>query len=319
MKGKQKTKRKAGYRGGNKPQGRTGIFSTRLPFIDINETLKTSEKYSDKILREEYARLRKAASSRIKRLSQSGIGGDILTKYKEGFKTTRSITTREDLVENLRKVSGFLASEKSTVSGNKPKGRFDVFSSKLPFIDINPRLKFAEKYNEKTIREEYKRLRKIAEARLKRIRASGIGKDILEQNRGGFKSAKDIKTRKELVENLLKVTQFLTAKRSTVSGIREHDLNAAAALQAKGINVTEDDLEDFGGFVKTVKDTLGLTNWKNPSSSSYISEYWDKHKNGKMNFDQVEEYFEKNKGDVLAKIDKDAKAKRIGSQEGLPF
>lgn len=319
MKGNQKKKRRAGYRGGNKPRGRTGIFSTKLPFIDINETLKTSEKYSDKTLREEYARLRKAATSRIKRLSQSGIGGDILAQNKEGFKTTRSITTRAELVENLKKVSGFLASEKSTVSGNRPKGRFDVFNSKLPFIDINPRLKFAEKYDEKTIREEYKRLRKIAEARLKRIRTSGIGKDVLEQNKGGFKSAKDIKTRKELVENLLKVTQFLTAKRSTVSGIREHDLNAAAALQAKGINVSEDDLEDFGGFVKTVKDTLGLTNWKNPSNSSYISEYWDKHKNGKMNFDQVEEYFEKNKEEVLATIDKDAKAKRIGSQEGLPF
>lgn len=172
-----------------------------------------------------------------------------------------------------------MADRKRYRGGAKARGMEDgLFSSDLPLYEINPRLKNAQKYDNKLLRSEYTRMRDIAQKRLKRMEKAGVGDWILEQYPHGFKKLKEIKDRDSLVMELSRVSRFLSAKRSSVSGIKDTAKKTAASIEKKtDVRIAPDQLSNYGHFINSMKKYLGLQ--KGQYESKYIVEVWSDLKN----------------------------------------
>lgn len=166
--------------------------------------------------------------------------------------------------------------------GGKAREGYDITSSELPFYDINPRLVKAEKYDDKLLRSEYTRMRDIAQKRLKRLAASDEGKYVAEMHPEGFPKLKDMTGRADLVKALTEVSRFLTAKRSSLSGMKESISKTIDSIKEEtGIEIPREQLGNYGRFLNKMKKELGLK--PGYYESKYIAEVWsDLQNKGKI-------------------------------------
>ena len=83
--------------------------------------------YSEKQLRQEYARLRDVAEKRLKRLEASEFAHTKTVQYNAGrFIPTRAVSGKAELSHLLSDIAGFLTAELSSVSGQKAYRRKSV-------------------------------------------------------------------------------------------------------------------------------------------------------------------------------------------------
>ena len=79
-----------------------------------------------------------------------------------------------------------------------------------------------EGHTEKELRQEYAKLRSIAQKSLKRLGESRYrDSETYRQNRNAFPTTKSIKSTRELSRALTDVTRFLSAKSHSISGLNE--------------------------------------------------------------------------------------------------
>lgn len=175
----------------------------------------------------------------------------------------------------------------------KARGMDDgLFTSDLPFQEINPRLRTAEKFSEAFLRKEYTRQRDIAQKRLKRMEKAGVGDWVLEQHPNGFPKLKELPDRDALVYALMKVSRFLAAERSSVSGIKRVAAETAASLTEQTERViTPSQLSNFGHFLNSMKKFMGIK--EGTYDVKYVAEVWSDLKNkGKITKKQLNEALE---------------------------
>lgn len=101
------------------------------------------------------------------------------------------------------------------------------------------------------VRREYGRLRDIAQKRLARLGASEYAESsAYTYNKDRFIGLRKVKTPAQLAHLLVDVTQFLSARSSTVSGQRGIERDTVGTLQAKGYDfITTDNIRQFGEFM----------------------------------------------------------------------
>ena len=177
--------------------------------------------------------------------------------------------------------------------GGKARSGYDITSSDLPFYDINPRLVKAEKYDDKLLRKEYTRMRDIAQKRLKRMEGKDEADFVLSQHPDGFPKIKELQDRADLVKALMDVSGFLTAKRSSISGIRQTAKETAESIsESTGVEVPKEQLANYGRFINKIKKELGLKS--GTYESKYIVEVWSDLKNkGKITKKELKNAVEK--------------------------
>lgn len=133
----------------------------------------------------------------------------------------------------------------------------DLFSPKLPLMFINPQLVKATAISDKTLRQEYTRLRDIAQKRIKRMEgkpeAAGTLANLPE---GGFPKLRGM-SREDIVYNLMEMADFLSAKRNSISGIRDVNKRISEKLQEKGLDIPKEQLANYGNFMSAFKKALG--------------------------------------------------------------
>lgn len=173
--------------------------------------------------------------------------------------------------------------------GSRAKGIEGVTTSNLPFTDINPRLVNAQKYDDKLLRQEYRRMRDIAQKRLKRMEGKQEAEWVLEQHPEGFPMTRDLKDRADLVKGLMDVSNFLNAQRSSISGIRETAKKTSEAIRkGTGVTVPKSQLANYGRFMNKMKKELGLK--PGTYDSKYMAEVWQQAKNkGKLTKKELRE------------------------------
>lgn len=196
--------------------------------------------------------------------------------------------------------------------GAKARSGYDITSSELPFYDINARLEKAEKYSTKMLRSEYTRMRDIAQKRLKRLAGTDEGKFVAQQHPDGFPKIsqmgkavdpftgkKDV-SRRELAKALKEVSNFLTASRSSISGVRRVIKETVETIEENttvrnkqgkviepGIKIPKEQLANYGRFINKLKKELGLDPYK--YEAKYIAAAWsDLHNKGKITKKELE-------------------------------
>lgn len=111
-------------------------------------------------------------------------------------------------------------------------------------------LRNADVWTDRAIRQEYKRLRDIAQKRLQRLAVAEPGSQAYKRNVGRFAAARGQST-EQLRQLLPDLAKFIAAKTGTVSGIRQQRARAVETLQRHGYTgVTKANLQAFGEFME---------------------------------------------------------------------
>lgn len=127
-----------------------------------------------------------------------------------------------------------------------------------------PRLSFSaweynpqglQRYDERSLRKEYTRLRDIAQKRLSRMGESKFSEsETYQQNVGMFEKTRDIKSVSELRQSLTQLARFVMAESSTIQGQKSIMRRGIQQWQENGYGfVNESNWFSFTRFLEYVK------------------------------------------------------------------
>ena len=126
--------------------------------------------------------------------------------------------------------------------------RIKLATLKYAWYEYTPEALQSGVLSEKEIRDEYRRLRNIANKRIKRLEKAGYEQtQTYLKNVGSYKSPSNYTT-KELQYKLYQISKFILAKSSTVSGMRLIEKKAIETLQEKDLGRINN-LQEFGDFM----------------------------------------------------------------------
>lgn len=186
--------------------------------------------------------------------------------------------------------------------GNQATRPEDLFyESPLRYEWITPQLERAHSVSDKIIKSEYSRLRAIANKRIQRMEGRPEAAAGADQRPGQFPSVRGM-TRHEAVQQLNKVVDFLSAKRSSISGIKKSNKKIKEALKRKGLNIPDDQIAKFGAFMNAMKKALGIN--RGEYGSDQLVDLWQElFDKGKISQKQ----FEKRIKEVMKDIEEERK------------
>lgn len=119
---------------------------------------------------------------------------------------------------------------------------------KYAWYEYTPEALQSGALSEKEIKDEYRRLRNIANRRIERLEKAGYQQSqTYLRNVGAYKSPSNYTTA-ELQYKLYQISKFVAAKSSTVSGMRLIEKEAIETLQEKGLSRINN-LQEFGDFM----------------------------------------------------------------------
>lgn len=146
-----------------------------------------------------------------------------------------------------------------------------------------------EQIDERALRKEYTRLRKIANKRLNRIQASEYKEtDLAKEYAGGFALLADVE---DLPRELTVLARFVASEKSSITGLKRIDKRTVSTLQEHGYTfVNAKNVRQFGAFMEEMRQA-GLSKLY---SSEFMAEWWSK-KGASMrdNVDKLKLEFEK--------------------------
>lgn len=194
-----------------------------------------------------------------------------------------------------------MAKKRNVYKGGARARDFDLFGPDLRFEWISPQLTRATTISDKTLRAEYSRLRSIANKRLQRMEGKEEAAGTYDRLPDQFPKLKGM-SRADVVRALGDVSEFLTAKRGSLSGIRESNKQIQESLNERGINVPRDQIAKFGSFMNAMKKALGIA--RGDYASSQIAELWTElFQKGKIS----QSKFEKRVKEVMKDIEQQQK------------
>lgn len=213
--------------------------------------------------------------------------------------------------------------KRNVYRGGSSARDYDLFGPNLRYEWISPQLARAKAISDETLREEYSRLRAIANKRIKRMEGRPEAAGTYEQHAGGFPTVRGM-SREELVYQLGEVSSFLVARRGSMSGIKEHNKEILEALNKArkdpqtgkelrpAINVSPDQLANFGTFMTKLKKALGIKSgeW----DSDRVASYWDSlMENGKISKKKFNDTIE----DLIMDLEEHRKAEMTEEREAV--
>lgn len=123
----------------------------------------------------------------------------------------------------------------------------------------------ADVWTPENIRQEYERLREIANKRLEVMSKEKIGResDVYKMNIGKYRPTSELSLGEQKLL-LYDVARFVGAKRGSLTGIKRARRQAVKTLQERGYSfITTRNIKDFGEFME---------NWRASENRAYGSE-----------------------------------------------
>lgn len=146
-----------------------------------------------------------------------------------------------------------------------------------------------EQIDERALRKEYTRLRKIANKRLNRLQASEYKEaDLAKEYAGGFALLADVE---DLPRELTMLARFVASERSSVTGLKRIDKQTVETLQEHGYTfVNAKNVRQFGTFMEEMRQA-GLSKLY---SSEFMATWWSEQSKSKLdNVKELKKEFEK--------------------------
>lgn len=124
----------------------------------------------------------------------------------------------------------------------------------------------ADVWTDKLVREEYRRLRDIAQKRLARLKIAEPSSYAYTHNAGRFAPTKT-QTTEQLRQQLPELAKFIAAKTGSVTGIRQQRATAIATLQEHGYTgINKYNLKAFGEFMEEFRASKESRSYGSPTA-----------------------------------------------------
>lgn len=146
-----------------------------------------------------------------------------------------------------------------------------------------------EQIDERALRKEYTRLRKIANKRLKRLLAYEYKEtDLAKEYAGGFALLADVE---DLPRELTQLARFVASEKSSVTGLKRIDKQTISTLHQHGYTfVNAKNVGQFGAFMEEMRQA-GLSKLY---SSEFLANWWsEKSASKRDNAKELKREFEK--------------------------
>lgn len=146
-----------------------------------------------------------------------------------------------------------------------------------------------EQIDERALRKEYTRLRKIANKRLNRLQASEYKEtDLAKEYAGGFALLADVE---DLPRELTMLARFVASEKSSITGLKRIEKQSISTLQQHGYTfVNTNNVRQFGAFMEEMRQA-GLSKLY---SSEFIATWWSERDASKRdNVSKLKREFEK--------------------------
>ena len=126
--------------------------------------------------------------------------------------------------------------------------------------------------SEATLRAEYTRLRKIANARAEALaRSEFAGSKSAQRVIGKFKTPASKLSKRELVYELNELATVTTSQLTSVRGLQKQRRETIATLKSHGYNIKAKDIEKFGEFMDALRDFYGRTKIDSPRAAELFA------------------------------------------------
>lgn len=158
---------------------------------------------------------------------------------------------------------------------------------KYAWYEYTPEALKSGSLSEKEIRDEYRRLRNIANKRIDRLERAGY-KDTQTylRNVGAYKSSSNY-TMAELQYKLYQISKFVSAKSSTVSGMRLIEKQMLETLHEKDLGRITN-LQEFGDFMEWAR-----TKYRNSEfDSERAAEVYNEAKRRRIDIEEIKKDYE---------------------------
>lgn len=128
---------------------------------------------------------------------------------------------------------------------------------KFPREYYYPEALKAGSLTDQQMRQEYSRLRAIANKRLQRFEGTRYEESqTYLRNVGKYIPLSAIGSKRELQMKLVEVSRFVTAKEGSVSGINAANRKRVATFRERGLDfVNMENIQDFGEFMEWARDS----------------------------------------------------------------
>lgn len=145
-----------------------------------------------------------------------------------------------------------------------------------------------EQIDERALRQEYTRLRKIANKRLNRLQASEYKEtDLAKEYSGGFALLADVE---DLPRELTVLARFVASEKSSVTGLKRIDRQTIETLQEHGYTfVNTKNVRQFGAFMEEMRQA----GYSKLYSSEFLANWWsEKGRSKRGNVDKLKQEFD---------------------------
>ena len=158
---------------------------------------------------------------------------------------------------------------------------------KYAWYEYTPEALQSGSLSEKEIRDEYRRLRSIANKRIDRLERAGYtDTQTYIRNAGAYKAPSNY-TMAELHYKLYQISKFVSAKSSTVSGMRLIEKQAREKLQEKGLGKIMN-LQEFGDFMDWARAKYKYSEF----DSERAAEVYNESKRRKIDIEEIKKDYE---------------------------
>lgn len=158
---------------------------------------------------------------------------------------------------------------------------------KYAWYEYTPEALQSGSLSEKEIRDEYRRLRNIANKRIERLKRAGYtDTQAYLRNAGAYKSPSSY-TMAELQYKLYQISKFVSAKSSTVSGMRLIEKQMLEKLHEKDLGRITN-LQEFGDFMDWARAKYKYSEF----DSERAAEVYNEAKRRKIDIEEIKKDYE---------------------------
>lgn len=147
----------------------------------------------------------------------------------------------------------------------------------------------------KQIRQEYSRLRAIANKRIARLADSEWSwTEIYQRNRFGFRKLKSITSESDLRYELTKLAGFISKETSSASGLRRQRAKTIATLKERGYGfVNTENFREFTEFMDYLRETKLARIYDSDSALEFLQSEEVGNKSEEELLDAFQKYMDK--------------------------
>lgn len=146
---------------------------------------------------------------------------------------------------------------------------------KYSYLTYTPTAYRRSDFDEKEMRREYSRLRKVSMKRIARLKKAGYDDRFIQYYEKRMPFLKDIHGKAALSKALSIQSRFIISSMSSVTGRRKQEQQSLQTLREHGYNIQKDDIREFGKFMQYARSLIDSVFFDSARAATFFEENYN--------------------------------------------